>query len=442
MPRWDPQDIPEAGSSYVIEGGRPSSWILGTHWTNGGVYVTATVQTVCGPDCHTAGNKTAISLRIGEMNAAYRDSNSPTEAKYVDAALAQNDHQNFLAQFDVEGKVYWARFVGVNGIAGYVPYGNSTLESLVIRGSYGEFGGAASDVSDFYVGSTITIIAGNNEGRSRLVTGYQASTRNVTVFPAFAAGCDSNTRFIISNRGTVATLSAATATSVTLPAALGLRGTLDDAFVGKSIIITKGTGIGQFATIQAYSGSTRVATITTWSGAAATADTTSQVQILDSSSIQGIALMRDTVYLTGGVTTSGTRVQNCTFDSATVTEGPPENTHSITVFECALIGALPPVPTVPRAPTWANGAAKTEFAIGGSASTDVTLGDLKATTTWGMYTLAYNGSGSLMWKHVTDGGAIFPKSILAMDPSIGGSPPAGKWGGTERMLLIEVYFCF
>jgi len=342
--------------------------------------------------------------------SVYHDSNSPTEAKYVDAALAQNDHQNFLAQFDVKGNVYWARFVGVNGIAGYVPYGNSTLDSLVIQGSYGEFGGAASDVNDFYVGSTITIIAGNNEGRSRLVTAYQASTRNVTVFPAFPAGCDSNTRFIISNRGTVATLSAPATpphslTSVTLPAALGLRATLDDAFVGKSILITKGTGIGQFATIQAYSGSTQVATITTWSGAASSVDATSQVQILDSSSIQGIAVMRDTVYLTGGVTTSGTRVQNCTFDSATVTEGPPENTHPITVFECALIGALPPVPTSPRSPTWANGAAKTEFAISGSSSTDVTLGDLKATTTWGMVTLAYNASGSLMWKHVTDGGA-------------------------------------
>ena len=292
--------------------------------------------------------------------SVYHDSNSPTEAKYVDAALAQNDHQNFLAQFDVEGKVYWARFVGVNGIAGYVPYGNSTLDSLVIRGSYGEFGGAASDVSDFYVGSTITIIAGNNEGRSRLVTGYQASTRNVTVFPAFAAGCDSNTRFIISNRGTVATLSAATATSVTLPAALGLRGTLDDAFVGKSIIITKGTGIGQFATIQAYSGSTRVATITTWSGAAATADTTSQVQILDSSSIQGIAVMRDTVFLTGGVTTSCTRVQNCTFFQrhrhGRPRKHPPHRTHMVLISRTS-----PHHATLPRADTAAEAARCTEF---------------------------------------------------------------------------------
>lgn len=431
MPRWDPHDIPEAGSSYVIEGGRPSSWISGTHWTNGGVYVTAAVQTVCGPDCHTAGNKTAISLRIGEMNAVYRDSNAPTTAKYVDVSLGQDDHQNFLAQFDVEGKVYWARFVGVNGIAGDVPHGNSTLDSLLIKGSYGEFGGPASTIDDFYVGSTITIIAGNNEGRSRLVTRYQASSRNVTVSPPFPVGCDGNTRFIISNRGTVATIASATATSVTLPATLGLRAELDGAFVGKSIIITKGTGNGQFATIQAYDGSTRSATITTWSGASpAQADATSQVHILDSTSIEGIAVMQDAVFLTGGVTTSNTRVQNCTFDSATVTEGPPENTHPITVFECAVIGALPPVPSAARSPTWGNGAAKTEFAIAGSSSTDLTFEALHASTTWGMYTLAYNGSGSLMWSHVTHGGAIFPKAILAMDPSIGGSPLAGKWGGT------------
>jgi len=427
MPRWDPHDIPTGGSSYVIEGGRPSSWIAGTHWVNGGVYVTATVETVCGSDCHTAGNKTSTSIRVGEMSVVYRDSNTPATAKYVDVALGQDDHQNFLAQFDVEGKVYWARFVGVNGMAGSATNTTDT-NTIIISGSYGEFGGQASNIDNFYVGSTITIIAGNNEGRSRLVTGYSASSRNITVDPPFSAGCDADTRFIISNRGTVATLdTAGTTTSVTLPHTLGLRSTLNGAFVGKSIVITKGTGVGQHATIQAYDGATRVATISTITTAAAVG---SQVHIMDSSSIDGIAVMRDAVFLTGGVTTSGTRAQNCTFESATVTEGPPENTHPITVFECAVIGALPPVPSAARNPTWSNGAAKTEFAVAGSSSTDKSFGALQSSTTWGMFTVAYNGSGSLMWTHLTDGGAIFPKAILAMDPSIGGTPLAGKWGGT------------
>jgi hypothetical protein len=131
--------------------------------------------------------------------------------------------------------------------------------------------------------------------------------------------------------------------------------------------------------------------------------------------------MRDTVFMTGGMISSDTRAQNCSFDSATVTEGPPDNTQPITVFECAVIGTLPPVANP-------NGASKTEFAIAGSSSTDVSFGSLKSTTTWGMYTLAYNGSGSLLWTHVVHGGAIFPKAILAMDPSIGGAPLAGKWG--------------
>jgi len=71
-----------------------------------------------------------------------------------------------------------------------VPHGNATADSLLISGGYGEFGGPASDIDDFYVGCTITIIAGNNEGSSRLVTGYHASSRNVTVSPPFSAGCD------------------------------------------------------------------------------------------------------------------------------------------------------------------------------------------------------------------------------------------------------------
>ena len=261
-----------------------------------------------------------------------------------------------------------------------------------------------------------------------MVTKYDASTRNLTFSPHLPAGCDANTRFIISNRGTVGYANATSATTLTLPDA-GARAKLNGAFVGASVVITKGTGMGQHATIQAYDGATRVATVSRW---ATTPDTTSHFHIMDSSSIAGLAVMRDTIFLTGAVTSSGTRVQNCTFDSATVTEGPPENTHPITVFECAVIGSQPPVPTNARNPTWANGAAKTEFAIAGSSSTDVSFGALTATTTWGMYALAYNGSGSLVWSHVTHGGAIFPKAIVAVDPSIGGTPLAGKWGGTVQ----------
>jgi len=236
-----------------------------------------------------------------------------------------------------------------------------------------------------------------------------------------------STAFIISNRGTVVLAAAGTTTSVTLPASLGIRATLDGAFMGASMVVVDGAGMGQHATIQAYDGATLMATISTLTTAL---DATSRIHIMDASNIKGLAVMRDTVFLIGSVTTSGTRVQNCSFDSATVTEGPPENTHPISVFECAVIGSLPAVPTNARSPSWANGAHKTEFAIAGSSSTDVSLGTLKASTTWGMYTIAYNGSGSLVWSHVADGGALFPKAIIAMDPSIGGAPLAGKWGGT------------
>jgi hypothetical protein len=102
------------------------------------------------------------------------------------------------------------------------------------------------------------------------------------------------------------------------------------------------------------------ATITTWSGAAATADTTSQVQILDSSSIQGIAVMRDTVFLTGGVTTSGTRVQNCTFFQrhrhGRPRKHPPHRTHMVLISRTS-----PHHATLPRADTAAEAARCTEF---------------------------------------------------------------------------------
>ena len=296
--------------------------------------------------------------------------------------------------------------------------------------------GPASTIDDFYVGSTITFIAGNNEGRSRIVTNYDASTRNVTFAPHLPAGCDADTRFIISNRGTVAyAVTPFSSTTIKLPDLTAVPGgptssnreTLDGAFVGASVVITNGTGMGQHAIIQAYDGETRTATVSQFATAP---DATSHIHIMDSSSIAGLAVMRDTIFLTGTVTSSGTRVQNCSFDSATVTEGPPENTHPVTVFECAVVGSLPPVPTNARSPTWANGAAKTEFAIAGSSPTDVSFGAIKGSTSWGMYVVAYNGSGSVVWSHLTDGGAIFPKAIVAVDPSIGGTPLAGKWDAT------------
>lgn len=61
-----------------------------------------------------------------------------------------------------------------------------------------------------------------------------------------------STRFIISNRGTVFTAAAgSSATSVVLPDLSGTtRDSLHAAFVGASLVISAGAGIGQHATIQ------------------------------------------------------------------------------------------------------------------------------------------------------------------------------------------------
>ena len=130
--------------------------------------------------------------------------------------------------------------------------------------------------------------------------------------------------------------------------------------------------------------------------------------------------MNDQVFLTGYFTNPGLRLQNCTFDAATVLEGPPANTLPNTLFECAVIGGAPVV---------ANSAAKTEFLVSGSTSTDVSVGTVGGTTSHALFTAAYNGSGSLSWLSYASEGAIVPRAIAALRPSLGNRALQGPWGG-------------
>jgi hypothetical protein len=142
---------------------------------------------------------------------------------------------------------------------------------------------------------------------------------------------------------------------------------------------------------------------------------------MDSAAITDITAMSDKVYLTGYFTNPSLRLQNCTFDSATVLEGPPANTRPTTLFECAIIGGDPVV---------ANSASKTEFAISGSTSTDVSVGTFAtANTALALFTAAYNGSGSLAWLRTASEGAIRPRAIASLQPALGGKALRGPWGG-------------
>ena len=238
QPHWDPAQTPAAGSRYVILSGRPSSWLSGMHWSNGGVYVSGRLMTICGPTCATTATRGAISVVIGEMQNSYRDANAQTTPKYVQALVGQDDHQNFLAQFDSDGRVFWSRFVGNNGASGTVTSVTSATVFTVASD--------ASTADSFYVGCSVTIVDGTGGGQTRVVSAYTGATRTVTVSAAFTtllvAG---SSRYIIANKGTTGTFAAAgTATSVTL-AATPTKNTLNGAYNGATVVITSGTGIGQ-----------------------------------------------------------------------------------------------------------------------------------------------------------------------------------------------------
>jgi hypothetical protein len=145
---------------------------------------------------------------------------------------------------------------------------------------------------------------------------------------------------------------------------------------------------------------------------------------MDSAAITDITAMSDKVFLTGYFSNPSLRMQNCTFDSATVLEGPPANTRPTTVFECAIIGSDPPTGTP-------NSASKTEFAISGSTSTDVSTGTFVSNTlsSISLFTAAYNGSGSLAWLRTASEGAIRPRAIASLQPALGGKALQGPWGG-------------
>jgi hypothetical protein len=238
-PHWDAGDTPAVGSRYTILGGRPSSWISGMHWSNGGVYVSGRINTVCGLNCSlVTSGRGAISVKIGEMPTAYRDSNAQTTPKFVQALLGQDDHQNFLAQFDVDGKVFWSRFIGNNGVSGTV--------TAVTNVSVFNVAADASTIDNFYVGCSSTIIdeTGAGAGQTRVISSYTGATRTVTVATSFGNILSTTSRYIIANKGTTGTVVAGSTTTVTLQSST-LKNSMDGIYNGSSIVITGGTGEGQ-----------------------------------------------------------------------------------------------------------------------------------------------------------------------------------------------------
>lgn len=182
----------------------------------------------------------------------------------------------------------------------------------------------------------------------------------------------------------------------------------------------------------------------------------------DSGLITAVEAVDDIVYIAGtygknqwgaGTTAVWLRMQNCSFDSATVGEGPPANSQPKVVTLKKLcrmqstaltnIGAFP-VQAVndlmtagdTKAQTGATSANTHDFGIMSTLSTDYV--QLPTVTAAGvaaqdMYVAAYDGSGSLLWYHYTSpSGAsgtysIAPTAIASVQPAIGNKPLSGHW---------------
>jgi hypothetical protein len=123
----------------------------------------------------------------------------------------------------------------------------------------------ASAVNDYYVGNVVTIVAGTGAGQSRMITDYVGSNKSAIVNKPWVTAPDTtsvyrivpNAAYLLADSGTLA---AAGATSATLAASAPA---VADTYIGATLYISGGTGIGQSRVIEAYSAG-RVCTVRAW----------------------------------------------------------------------------------------------------------------------------------------------------------------------------------
>mmetsp|Transcript_60305 Transcript_60305/g.148321 ORF Transcript_60305/g.148321 Transcript_60305/m.148321 type:complete len:1355 (+) Transcript_60305:49-4113(+) len=146
QPHWDL--APDTTSCYSITG-KPSSHISGKHLASGGVYVTGNLWGRVSLTAF-ATNTTVLDngatkneyVCFGQMPDSYRDKSNSAGIPVCAQFTAQNEEANFLAQYDKDLRVYWARFIYDN-TAGAVNSGLITAITVVddlvyIAGTYGK----------------------------------------------------------------------------------------------------------------------------------------------------------------------------------------------------------------------------------------------------------------------------------------------------------------
>ena len=395
-------------------------------------------------------------------------------------------------------EVEYDRGVAVSATQGGGTEERSTIVLATSAATY--FQGAGQDLAavgtlmdDWYNGLTITITCGKGMGQSRKIQDYSAATRTAYVQPHWSGNGemtpDATSCYTISGKPSSHVHGEhwanggiyVTGRLVNVPAAAGTVcfGQMPDVYRDSGAAATGIPVCAQFAGLVAneelnfiaqYDNSLRTFWVRfLYDGDKATT-------MAGAGDITAVTTMDDMVFVTGtyGYHASATsnvvlRLQNCTFDSATVAQAPPANTEpTVTTLKklCrtqavvrtanTAINQLLPGETVQKLESGsdtfvgvvANG--NSDYIVENTVAedyVDVGTAAFAADPTKGlMFTAAYDGSGRLVWYHYTGHHGkndatvaadllIQPTAMTHVVPAIGNKPLSGYWktlSDTER----------
>jgi hypothetical protein len=478
QPHWDGTGgmTPDSTSCYIISG-RPSSNIQGQHWSSGGIYVTG----------KAVGISAASTMCFGQMPDEYRDSNAagtgiPVCSKF--SAFA-NEEQNFIAQYDRNLRAFWVRFTFDSAV---MPTGATTVAAnatTLANGGTSLTVTSASALLGF--SGVLTLTCGLGRGTVSIIdlaaTTIQFSETTSIHFTGTV--CTSSLGSIVSLTTGLGNVAPATTATLTLseikqlffhnmlnalPSTIAISCGDDSSMslssinLGSGVLILDAASVDQLGTTatggQLCAAPAGSPGATVWLISTASASNSGQ--------ISSVTTMQDFIYVTGtfGYAATGgdlvsMRLQNCSFDSATVTEGPPSNTQPVVVTLKKLcrtesigltnVGLFPS-----QMPNSQLGGPAMRFGFSPGTSMDYTVlntmaadyvqipfAPLASSAKQLMYVAGYDGSGSLIWYHFVqpDGGMpgyndniwIEPAALAHVQPVLGGQLLMGNWNsGSDK----------
>mmetsp|Transcript_4235 Transcript_4235/g.10192 ORF Transcript_4235/g.10192 Transcript_4235/m.10192 type:complete len:2463 (-) Transcript_4235:343-7731(-) len=346
----------------------------------------------------------------------------------------------------------------------------ATSAAQFLQGSGQTLTTAGAAANNWYNGLTITITCGKGIGQSRRIQDYDAATRTVHVQPhwnSLDTVPDETSCYMITGKpSSLITghhyqsggiyLTGHALNKVATGAATMCFGEMPTSFrdvgagVGIPVCAAFKSDLEDFNFLAQYDKDLKAYWVRMMYD--------SDVTLHESGTITGITTMNDMVYVVGSYGTNAAatgavtmRLQNCTFDSANVLEGPPENTAPIVTTYKKLcrtqdisltdVGLL----EVQTANSQITGETKTLVGVQGSGTPDYDVQgtiasdyvELPAVVTGPaigrMYVAAYDGSGMLVWYHFVDAVStdtafsIAATAITHVIPAIGNKPLTGYW---------------